>query len=86
MTALGGAALAPAAARRGWMSSTTDLRGKVVHTDPTHQEHHHSKPRHLAERYEAWVGFVMVAVIVVLAVGLVFGVMPTGNADPSWMR
>ena len=57
---------------------------KDAHLDPTVVHHH--KDRHLAERFERIIGIVMVAVIAVLAVGLVYGVMTTGHATPAWMR
>ena len=47
---------------------------------------HPHKDRHIAERFERIIGIVMVAVIAVLAVGLIYGVMTTGNATPAWMR
>jgi cell division protein FtsL len=55
-----------------------------MHTEP-HTEVHH-KPRHLAEKFEGMIGVIMVAAIVLLAVGLVYGVMTTGGSDPSWMK
>ena len=47
---------------------------------------HHRKDRHLAERFERLLGVVMVFAIAVLAVGLIYGVMTTGEATPAWMR
>lgn len=47
---------------------------------------HHHKDRHLAERFERLIGIVMITVIAVLAVGLIYGVMTTGQATPAWMR
>lgn len=55
-------------------------------TDPAHGGAHHHKNRHVAENVEKMIGFVMVAAIVVLAIGLVWGFMQTGNSTPSWMR
>lgn len=57
-----------------------------MHTDPTHEEVVHHKPRHLAERFEGFIGVVMVAAIVLLAIGLIYGVVTTGDASPKWMR
>jgi hypothetical protein len=32
------------------------------------------------------VGIVMVAAIVLLAVGLIYGILTTGDTTPSWMK
>ncbi len=47
---------------------------------------HHHKDRHLAERFERLLGVLMVIAIAGLAVGLIYGVMITGQATPAWMR
>ncbi|MES2341847.1 MAG: hypothetical protein V4597_09225 [Pseudomonadota bacterium] len=47
---------------------------------------HHHKNRHLYERFEGLIGVLMVAAIVVLAIGLIYGVMTTGDSTPAWMR
>ena len=57
-----------------------------MHTDPTHGEVVHHKPKHLAERFEGLIGVVMVAAIILLAIGLVFGLMTTGPVEPKWMQ
>ena len=57
-----------------------------MHTDPAHDEAVHHKPKHLAERFEGLVGVVMVAAIILLAIGLIYGIMTTGDADPKWMQ
>ena len=57
-----------------------------MHSEPQHGEVHHHKPRHLAEKFEGLVGIVMVAAIVLLAVGFIYGILTTGNADPKWMQ
>lgn len=46
--------------------------------------HHHPKNRHLAERFEHLLSVVMVIAVVLLAVGLIYGLMNTGST-PSWM-
>lgn len=56
-----------------------------MHTDP-HTEVHHAKPKHLAERFEGLVGVIMVAAIVLLAIGLIYGILTTGDAGPKWMQ
>jgi len=56
-----------------------------MHTEPTHEVHHH-KNRHLAERFEGMLGIVMVIAIVLLAIGLIYGFMHTGDSTPAWMR
>ena len=59
----------------------------VVRPDPTDVHvHHPRKDRHLAERFERLIGVVMVVAIAVLAVGLIYGVITTGDATPAWMR
>jgi hypothetical protein len=47
---------------------------------------HHRKPRHLAEKMEAWVvrGFGLCAAI--LLAFLLYSFMQTGSGTPSWMR
>lgn len=45
----------------------------------------HHKNRHLAERFEGLLGTLMVVAIVVLVVGMVYGIMTT-DSTPSWMR
>ena len=47
---------------------------------------HHHKNRHLAEKFERLISVLMVIAIAGLAVGLIYGVMITGEATPSWMR
>ncbi|MBP7648686.1 MAG: hypothetical protein KA085_17695 [Phenylobacterium sp.] len=46
----------------------------------------HHKNRHLHERFEGLLGVLMVAAIVVLAIGLIYGVVTTGDSTPAWMR
>lgn len=55
-----------------------------MRTDVDHEHHH--KNRHLAEKMEGWIGIAMVAAIVVLGVFLIYGVITTGQASPSWMQ
>jgi cell division protein FtsL len=55
-----------------------------MHSDQREPVAHH-KNRHLAERFEGLLGTLMVVAIVLLAVGLVYGVMTT-DSTPSWMR
>jgi hypothetical protein len=57
-----------------------------MHTDPAHGEVRHHKPKHLAERFEGMLGYVMVGIIVLLAIGLVVGIMTTGSSEPKWMQ
>ncbi len=54
-----------------------------MHSD--HPETHHHKNKHLAERFEGLIPMLMLAAIVLLAVGMVWGIMHTDNT-PSWMR
>lgn len=46
----------------------------------------HHKNRHIAERFERLVGVMMVIAIAILGIGLVFGIVTTGDATPTWMR
>lgn len=57
-----------------------------MHTEPHTGEVRHHKPRHLAEKFEGLVGIVMVAAIVLLAIGLIYGIMTTGSTEPKWMQ
>ena len=43
------------------------------------------KKGHLAERLERLVPMLMLVAVVVLAVGLIYGIMTT-DSTPSWMR
>lgn len=45
----------------------------------------HHKPKHLAEKFEGMVGVIMVAAIVLLAIGLIYGLMTT-DSTPKWMQ
>ena len=56
-----------------------------MHTEPTDHIPHH-KNRHVAEKFENLLGVLMVVAIAILAVGLVWGIMGTGDAPPSWMK
>ena len=55
-----------------------------MHTD-SHGEVRHHKNRHLAERFEGMLGTLMVIAVVILAIGMVYGIMTT-DSTPSWMR
>jgi hypothetical protein len=45
---------------------------------------HHPKNRHLAERAETWIQIAMVVAVVILGIGLIYG-MVNGGSTPSWM-
>jgi hypothetical protein len=45
----------------------------------------HHKKGHLAERLERVVPMLMLVAIVILAIGLVYGIMTT-DSTPSWMK
>ena len=49
------------------------------------QEHHHHN-RHLAEKFEGFIGVAMVAAVILLGVILIWGIMNTGSSTPSWMQ
>ena len=57
-----------------------------MHTEPQHGEVRHHKNRHLAERFEGLLGTLMVVAIVLLAIGLIYGIITTGSAEPRWMQ
>jgi hypothetical protein len=50
------------------------------------QQPHRHKNRHLAEKFEGYLGIAMVAAIVVLGVILIYGIMNTGGTTPTWMQ
>jgi hypothetical protein len=54
-------------------------------TEPHSGEVQHHKPKHLAEKFEGILPMVMVIAIVVLAVGLIYGLLTT-DSTPSWMK
>lgn len=43
------------------------------------------KNKHLAERFEGMLGYLMIGAVVLLAIGMIYGIMTTDNT-PSWMR
>ena len=49
-------------------------------------EVHHAKPKHLAEKFEGYIGVAMVVAAVVALAVVAFAFMNTGSAPPSWMR
>lgn len=55
-----------------------------MHSD--HQEIRSHRNRHTAERMEGMLGKLMVAAIVVLAIGLVWAIAAGGDTTPAWMR
>ena len=57
-----------------------------MHTEPHTGEVRHHKPKHLAEKFEGMIGVIMVAAIVILAIGLIYGIMTTGETTPKWMQ
>jgi uncharacterized membrane protein len=53
-----------------------------------HSEPHDVRPhknKHLAERFEGLIPTLMVIAIVVLAIGMIWGIVHT-DSTPSWMR
>ncbi len=51
--------------------------------DVSHTPH---RNRHVLQRMEGAVGIVMVIAIALLAIGLVYGIMTTGNSTPVYLR
>jgi hypothetical protein len=54
-----------------------------MHTDPVHHHHKHGEGY---KKAESMMGMIMLIAVAVLAVGLIWALMQTGNAEPSWMR
>jgi len=50
-----------------------------------HTEQHHPHRKQTAEKVEKLIGILMVLAVVVLAVGMIYGVMTT-NSTPSYLR
>jgi len=72
---------------QGLTAFSTDYEGKVMQTEVGHEhEIHHHKQRHLAEKFEGVVGIAMVVAIVILGALLIYGIMQTGNATPTYLR
>lgn len=57
-----------------------------MHSEPHAGEVKHHKPKHLAERFEGMIGMIMVAAIILLAIGLIYGIVTTHDTTPSWMK
>ena len=57
-----------------------------MHIEPHHTEGHSRRPKHLAERFEGMIGVIMVVAIVILAIGLIYGIVTTGDVEPKWMQ
>ena len=57
-----------------------------MHTEPHPGEVRHHKPKHLAAKFEGMVGVIMVAAIVLLGVGLIYGILTAGDTTPKWMQ
>lgn len=57
-----------------------------MHTEPHTGDVQHHKPKHLAEKFEGMIGVIMVGAIVLLAIGLIYGIMTTGSVEPKWMQ
>ena len=54
-----------------------------MHSDQ--QEVRPHKNKHVAERFEGLLGTLMVVAIVLLAIGMVYGIA-TADSTPSWMH
>jgi len=52
------------------------------HRHPQGEHPHH--PRHLLERFEGYTDLLVVALVVVLAAAMVYGLMTAGSGAPSW--
>jgi cell division protein FtsL len=48
--------------------------------------HTHHRNRHMFQKMEGAVGVVMVIAIALLAIGLVYGIMSTGDSTPAYLR
>lgn len=68
-----------------------DDEGMNMKQEASHQgsggvEPHHHKPWRIAEKFEGYVGVVMVVAGLVLLAVLAYGVLNTGSGTPSWMH
>ncbi len=54
-----------------------------MHSD--HQDVRPHRNKHIAERFEGLLGTLMIVAIVLLAIGMAYGIM-TSDSTPSWMR
>lgn len=57
-----------------------------MHTEPHQGGVRPHKNKHLAERFEGMLGTLMVIAIVLLAIGLVYGLVTSGSSTPRWMQ
>lgn len=57
-----------------------------MHTDPPTGKVPGHKPNYLAERFEGMIGVIMVVAVVILAIGLIYGIVTGGTPDPKWMQ
>jgi hypothetical protein len=57
-----------------------------MHTEPHHGQVRPHKPKHLAERFEGLLSTAMVVVVVLLAIGLIYGIMSGAGGTPSYLR
>lgn len=48
--------------------------------------HHHHRNRQVAKKLENLIGVLMVIAIAILAIGLIYGIMQTGNSPPQYLR
>lgn len=57
-----------------------------MQTDHDVSHHHHNRNPRMFQKMEGAVGIVMVIAIALLAIGLIYGIMSTGDATPSYLR
>lgn len=60
----------------------------MMSPDTGHEAHRHHphKNRHLAEKFEGFIGIAMVAAIVVLGAILIYGLINTGSTAPAYLQ
>lgn len=62
------------------------MQQELKHESPHDPETHHHKPRHLAEKFEGYIGIAMVVAVCALIALLVYLSTQSGDSEPRWMR
>jgi hypothetical protein len=62
------------------------MKPEVRHEGAHEPEVHHHRPRHLAEKFEGYIGVAMVIAVFLLLGVLIYGIVQTGSNEPSWMH
>jgi hypothetical protein len=62
------------------------MKDDVLQSGDAKQVVRHHRPKHLAERFERYVGIGIVIAGAVLLAVLLYAFMQTGTGTPSWMQ